>query len=54
MVLASDHYVFKLHRQQKIVHQDNHRFRLVVAGRRWGKTNLSKTELMTRILGKEN
>ena len=54
MALTPDRYVFKLHRQQKIVHQDDHRFRVVVAGRRWGKTNLSKTELTTRIVGKEN
>lgn len=32
----------KLHRFQKIVHHDDHRFRVIVAGRRWGKTQISK------------
>lgn len=36
----------KLHSLQKIVYQDKHRFRVVVAGRRWGKTKLSSTEIM--------
>lgn len=36
----------KLHSLQKKVYQDKHRFRVVVAGRRWGKTKLSSTEII--------
>jgi phage terminase large subunit len=32
----------KLHRLQKLVMADKHRFRVIVAGRRWGKTQFSK------------
>lgn len=34
--------ILKLHRGQREVFDDPHRFRVVVAGRRWGKTQLSK------------
>lgn len=37
----------KLHRAQALVMQDNHRFRVVVAGRRWGKTRLAMTCITT-------
>lgn len=35
-----------LHRGQKLVISDKHRFRVVVAGRRWGKTQVSKVALI--------
>lgn len=37
----------KLHRGQKIVYRDKRRYRVVVAGRRWGKTQTAKTEIIT-------
>ncbi|NIH77418.1 hypothetical protein FHV99_004670 [Ochrobactrum sp. P20RRXII] len=37
----------KLHRGQALVMRDRRRFRVVVAGRRWGKTRLSQTCLIT-------
>lgn len=36
----------KLHRFQKIVMNDQSRFRVVVAGRRWGKTQVAKISLV--------
>lgn len=39
-------YTLKLHRLQKMVHLDPHRFRVIVAGRRWGKTQLSRISLI--------
>lgn len=36
----------KVHRYQKIVMHDPRRFRVVVAGRRWGKTQVSKISLI--------
>lgn len=36
----------KLHRGQKIVMNDPRRFRVVVAGRRWGKTQVAKISLI--------
>lgn len=38
-----------LHRGQKRVFFDRARFRVVVAGRRWGKTHLSRTEMIAAI-----
>lgn len=35
-----------LHKGQMSVYQDNTRFKVVVAGRRWGKTQLAKTEII--------
>lgn len=35
-----------LHKNQKIVFSDKHRFRVVVAGRRWGKSQLAKSLIM--------
>jgi hypothetical protein len=35
-----------LHKKQMEVHADKHRFKVVVAGRRWGKTQLAKTSLI--------
>ncbi|MEO9497595.1 MAG: terminase family protein [Vibrio splendidus] len=37
-----------LHPKQASVYRDPHRFKVVVAGRRWGKTHLSRTLLITR------
>lgn len=36
----------KFHKLQKIVHQNPRRFRVIVAGRRWGKTQLSRISLI--------
>lgn len=44
----------KLHRFQKIVMNDRHRFRVVVAGRRWGKTQVSKISLVKKAAMKRN
>jgi hypothetical protein len=38
----------RLHKAQREVYGDKHRFRCVVAGRRWGKTQLSKITICTR------
>lgn len=42
----------KLHKGQKIVMGDNRRFRVVVAGRRWGKTQVSKVSIIIRAAAK--
>ena len=42
----------KLHSLQKTVRNDRRRFRVVVAGRRWGKTVLSKVSLITAAAAK--
>ena len=36
----------KVHKLQKLVMQDERRFRVIVAGRRWGKSQLSKISLI--------
>jgi len=36
-----------LHPAQREVFDDDHRFRVIVAGRRWGKTQLSKIEIVS-------
>lgn len=38
--------VLQLHRGQKAVMRDKRRFRVIVAGRRWGKTQISKVSLI--------
>ena len=38
----------RLHKGQREVFDDKHRFRVVVAGRRWGKTQLSKLTICKR------
>lgn len=43
----------KLHRLQKVVMNDPHRFRVVVAGRRWGKTQVSKISLIKYAASKQ-
>lgn len=42
----------KLHRLQKIVLGDKHRFRVIVAGRRWGKSQASKVAIITAAASK--
>lgn len=44
-LLLNSHFL-KLHPKQREVHTSKARFRCVVAGRRWGKTHLSRTELV--------
>jgi len=46
----SDAVRFRLHRGQAQVYRSPARFRVVVAGRRWGKTTVAVTELVTRAL----
>lgn len=41
-----------LHALQKIVFKDAHRFRVVAAGRRWGKTRTAKTEIVAAAVKK--
>lgn len=38
----------RLHRGQREVVSDRHRFKVVVAGRRWGKTQTSKIQILTK------
>lgn len=40
----------ELHPGQKTVYLDNRRFKVVVAGRRWGKTQLSKTSIIRKAV----
>jgi hypothetical protein len=42
------------HAKQRMVHQDDHRFRVVAAGRRGGKTTLAVNELIRIALSKPN
>lgn len=44
--------VHKFHRFQKIVHDSPARFKVVVAGRRWGKTAFARIELVLAALRK--
>lgn len=46
---ASRNAVLKLHKGQATVIKDKHRFRVLVAGRRFGKTVLSKAAIMQRM-----
>jgi len=41
-------HVLKMHAGQKEVFTDRHRFKVVVAGRRWGKTQLSKISIIRK------
>lgn len=45
--------VFRFHKLQKLVHLDKHRYRVIVAGRRWGKSQLSKISLVTEAAMKK-
>ncbi len=42
----------KVHKLQRLVMQDRRRFRVIVAGRRWGKTQLSKISLVRSAAAK--
>jgi hypothetical protein len=42
----------KVHKGQKIVMTDRRRFRVVVAGRRWGKTQVSKISIIISAAAK--
>lgn len=46
----ADAVTYRLHRGQASVYRAPARFRVVVAGRRWGKTTVAVTELVTRAL----
>lgn len=52
--MARPHVIKKLHKYQRIVHSSRSRFRVVTAGRRWGKTALSAIELILAALTKKN
>lgn len=54
MASAAPNTSLKLHRFQKLVMHDGHRFRCVVAGRRWGKTQVAKISLITAASKKKN
>jgi hypothetical protein len=41
---------FSLHQQQQIVWRDSHRFKVVVSGRRWGKTLFGRVWLLASAL----
>lgn len=43
---ADGSLALKLHRDQGLVHRSRSRFRVVVTGRRWGKTTLEKAETL--------
>jgi PBSX family phage terminase large subunit len=43
-----------LHKTQAIVARDNHRFRVVNCGRRWGKTTLAILEMVAKGIYKDN
>lgn len=43
-----------LHDSQKTVARDNHRFRVVNCGRRWGKTTLAILEMVGKAMSKRN
>lgn len=44
----------KLHIGQRVVLSDDHRFRVIVAGRRWGKTQVSKVAAILAACSKKN
>ncbi len=45
--MAKPFVVHKFHRFQKLVHDTPARFKVIVAGRRWGKTAFSRIEIVT-------
>lgn len=51
-VLMNSHYL-RLHPKQLEVFKDTRRYKVVVAGRRWGKTFLSRTTLVTEACKKK-
>lgn len=54
MAEPGKNHSLKLHRLQKVVMSDPHRFRVVVAGRRWGKTQVSKISLIKAAAAKRS
>jgi len=52
--ITANSFTLKLHKLQKQVFQDNHRFRVVIAGRRWGKTELSSAEIIVAAASKSD
>lgn len=52
MILSPN--TLKLHKLQKVVVSDRHRFRVVVAGRRWGKTQVSRISIVIAAAIKPN
>ena len=50
---ARPYYGIKLHRGQKIVDSDRTRFRVIVAGRRWGKTQISRISIIKAAARKQ-
>lgn len=54
MAEPGKNHSLKLHRLQKVVMADTHRFRVVVAGRRWGKTQVSKISLIKAAAAKRS
>ena len=46
------HVVHKFHKYQQIVHKTPARFKVVVAGRRWGKTAFARIEIITAAASK--
>jgi hypothetical protein len=46
--------VLKVHAGQRVVLRDPHRYRVIVAGRRWGKTQISKVSLIMAGASKRN
>lgn len=50
----SKNIILKAHRGQKIVIRDKRRFKVIVAGRRWGKTQISKIALIKAAVSKKN
>jgi hypothetical protein len=52
--MARPHTIRKFHRYQKIVHDTPSRFKVIVAGRRWGKTEFCKIQLILAAIKKPN
>jgi hypothetical protein len=50
--MARPFVIRKFHRYQKIVHDTHSRFKVIVAGRRWGKTEFCKIQLILAAIKK--
>lgn len=48
--MSDKNCIIKLHKGQREVFNDPRRFKVVVAGRRWGKTQLSKASIITKAM----
>jgi hypothetical protein len=51
--MSSADVLLKAHRGQKIVIKDKRRFKVIVAGRRWGKTQISKIALIKAAVSRK-